>query len=242
MSATASIGRRAENVARIRALLKEGMTSRQIAGETGLAYSTVRAYISDPEGTIEKARKDSYRGTCERCGARTDGSNGAAKAPRICNACQADELHSNRNWTRPRVIAAIKAFAAEHGRPPFAPEWNHKGKPATVPYVTEVQREFGTWNAAIKAAGFAPRPIGTYPRDEEWRRRMSEARRIWTVEMVEESMRRFLIINGRVPLQAEMRKRTNGWDGPSDATVYRRIGRPGIWAAAQLATILRAGV
>jgi len=37
-----------------------------------------------------------YGGTCEKCGARTDGSNGRAKVPKICLRCHR-QRHAERN-------------------------------------------------------------------------------------------------------------------------------------------------
>jgi hypothetical protein len=53
----------------------------------GLSRSYVAELITDPAGDKVRTRKQSYRGVCEACGGRTDGSNGRAKAPRLCLAC-----------------------------------------------------------------------------------------------------------------------------------------------------------
>lgn len=75
---------RAENVARIQALLDSGLTSQQAAERLGLAYSTVRGYVTDPDGAKAHKRKASYAGVCEICGAPTTGSDGRALAPTRC--------------------------------------------------------------------------------------------------------------------------------------------------------------
>lgn len=72
---------------------------------------------------------------------------------------------------RERIIAAIRAFARRKGRPPTAREWQKpvqgRGgrsrigpRSARRPPTRIVQRVFGTWNAAIEAAGFTPRGLG----------------------------------------------------------------------------------
>lgn len=58
-------------------------------------------------------------------------------------------------WTRERVIAAIQEWAREHGEPPRSLEWR-RATPA-FPHDATVKRLFGSWNAAIAAAGFEPR-------------------------------------------------------------------------------------
>lgn len=65
------------------ALRSEGLLMRQIAERMGVAVSTVDSWLNDPDGSRLRARKDSYRGTCEVCGARTDGSAGR-RAPTRC--------------------------------------------------------------------------------------------------------------------------------------------------------------
>jgi DNA-binding CsgD family transcriptional regulator len=44
----------------------------------------------------EKCRKDQYGGECENCGAKTDGSNGRANAPKLCRYC-AETKYAERN-------------------------------------------------------------------------------------------------------------------------------------------------
>lgn len=106
-----------------------------------------------------------YGGSCVDCGAATDGSNGRAKAPERCNPCQA--IHRTL-WTRETIGAAIRQWHFEHGAFPAATDWNatlarrfgRPDRPVDFPSVETVQRVFGSWNAAIRAAGFEPRPVG----------------------------------------------------------------------------------
>jgi hypothetical protein len=75
--------------------------------------------------------------------------------PRFCSTC----IHfEQRRWHPEVIIEAIRRFAAEHGRPPLSSEclppireWDG------YPSAQTVQAAFGTWAAAIEAAGF-PRP------------------------------------------------------------------------------------
>lgn len=77
---------RAESETMAAALRAEGLKLREIAERMGVAVSTVDAWINDPGGKRLACRKSSYRGSCEVCGAPTDGSNGVEKAPSRCSA------------------------------------------------------------------------------------------------------------------------------------------------------------
>lgn len=62
-------------------------------------------------------------------------------------------------WTRPGLVTAIRDFAASAGRPPTADEWRVAGP---WPTLKTVMRHFGSWAAAIEAAGFQRPTRGTY--------------------------------------------------------------------------------
>lgn len=66
----------------------------------------------------------------------------------FCRTC------SCRYWTHDRILAAFRDWAHAHGRPPRAMEWV-LATPAT-PNAKTVMRRFGSWNAAVASAGFAP--------------------------------------------------------------------------------------
>lgn len=65
-----------------------GLLLREIAERMGVAVSTVGSWLTDPDGSRLRARKDGYRGVCEVCGAPTTGGNGYL-APRMCHRCNA---------------------------------------------------------------------------------------------------------------------------------------------------------
>jgi hypothetical protein len=78
-------------------------------------------------------------------------------------------------------VAAIRRFAERHGRPPVCTDFNpalarSKGlrdraerfrADGDYPPYASVQRVFGQWNEAIRAAGFEPLPTGRKLADRE---------------------------------------------------------------------------
>lgn len=164
---------RAAKVAKAQALRAQGMMLREIAAEMGSSTSTVHEWITDPDLAKAKQRKVGYRGTCEDCGRPTDGGNGRDNAPKRCFTCASAHRTSKMVWPRAAVLEAIRAWAAEHGEPPAIADWCptmarstlHDEERArrweladgTWPHFQTVCRRFGTWSAAIEAAGFTPR-------------------------------------------------------------------------------------
>jgi hypothetical protein len=133
---------RAENAARAAELKAEGLNGVQIAERMGLSRSYAAELLTDPEGHVVRARKDSYRGTCELCGNPTDGSDGP-NAPKVCFECI--------RWTREEVLAACDSFFAEHDRSPRRIDAIHSN--GAVPTERAAVRLFGGWNEMLLAAG-----------------------------------------------------------------------------------------
>lgn len=63
-----------------------------------------------------------------------------------------------RPWTHRMVVAAIRRWARETGRPPRSLEWGCAGPWWPSSHV--VVKLFGTWKDAIRAAGFEPPAAG----------------------------------------------------------------------------------
>jgi hypothetical protein len=207
-----------------------GLRSADIARDLGISYSFVRELINDPTGAKVKARKQRYAGKCERCGGATTGCNGAAAAPKRCADCAAELKHSERHWTSETVVAAIQVFAARHGRPPTATECLH-GERDGVPPVSIVQREFGSWLAGVRAAGFEVPGVGKYERTDETRAKMSAAQSVagieWTPDLILAAIREWTYKHDTPPTAKTWRRAA--MNHPAHTTVQRRFGS---WNAA----------
>lgn len=146
----------------------EGCNLRDIAAELDVPISTVHAWLRDPDGAKARARKDRYRGTCVGCGVPTTGSRGRDAAPERCSECAMAWIWDAEHK---RILAAFREWFEEFGDRPYATDWNSclaraKGQPERAarserepgrwPSTSSVINHFGTWNAAVKAAGFDP--------------------------------------------------------------------------------------
>jgi transposase len=171
---------RVETLAWIRALVADGWTHRQVAEELCISANSVKNLLYDPDGAKQRARRRRYQGKCEVCGKPTDGSNGRAAAPKLCAAHSLEKQHEERQWTRSRIIASFWAFEAIMGRQPTAgdilgsaPSYQAhystcrvaeigraRVRGAVLPHPGFVYREFGSWAAALEAAGMSPNPRG----------------------------------------------------------------------------------
>lgn len=178
---------RAEKVERATALRREGLKLREIAERMGAPISTVDSWVNDPDLTKHMARRRKYGGTCLDCGVPTDGSRGAEAASKRCDECAKRHRHDTRTWTPQTVVDAIRAWASKYGEPPSAAEWTpgmrgfdaerYYSDAPVIPPASVVQAECGSWNAAIRLAGFTPRPPGCYGRrgeDPEFRASLAE--------------------------------------------------------------------
>lgn len=129
----------------------------------------------------ERCRKLSYDLICVECGGRVDGTT-PSKIPDldepVCIKCAGAHYAV---WTAEAVLLAIQEWADEHGGiPPSANQARacHALDPSALPNVNHVRYRWGTWNAAIRAAGFEPHaggPVGGYtPLTPEQRRECAE--------------------------------------------------------------------
>lgn len=156
-------------------LRSHGHGYNSIARAVGISNSTVIRWL-DPTFNARqlancRATKERYRGVCEECGGPTSGCNGPGTAARYCAHCAPG---INAIWTRESVVEAIRYFAERYGQPPSAQKWSpslaRQGNRDDLaerfyedgcwPHTNSVLVLFGSWNAAIAAAGFTPRRPG----------------------------------------------------------------------------------
>jgi hypothetical protein len=104
-------------------------------------------------------------------------------------------------WSRAKIVAAIKRDARERGTPPRAVHWQRPDPDGRRPSTEVVRRHFRSWDAALKAAGFAG--------SERWDR-----------ERIIAALRTFAERNGRAPMQADLRPKRPGLPG-YDMVAYR---------------------
>jgi hypothetical protein len=126
-------------------------------------YDHRRKYCS------ERCRKSTYGQACVDCGTRTThGAEGPKMAEPRCGPCSRQHRVI---WTAEKIIERIQAWATVYGEPPAMPDWNpwdarhrlrdearaERFEAGSWPTFRSVVERFGTWNAGITAAGFAPR-------------------------------------------------------------------------------------
>jgi hypothetical protein len=124
----------------------------------------------------DKCRKRTlYSLPCADCGQPCNTDGRVTGASERCLACYTKH---RRQIARAYVIDSIREWAERFGYPPTSVDWNQamcraKGWAAKIeryeatgrpwPSQGEVQLRYGTWNAALEAAGFRP-----LARSEHW--------------------------------------------------------------------------
>jgi hypothetical protein len=112
-----------------------------------------------------------------------------------------------RPWREPAILAAMRAWAREHGRPPTSSEWAHASP--SHPTSATVRRRFGVFENALASAGLsAPH--------RRWRFKP------WTDEQILEALRSWAAVRGRAPTSFDWLRAGPG--RPSATTVRYRYG------------------
>jgi hypothetical protein len=60
-------------------------------------------------------------------------------------------------WNRESMVLALRAWAAQNGCTPTSRDWQAPERAGDRPTTQRVRREFGSWSAALAAAGIEPR-------------------------------------------------------------------------------------
>ena len=195
---------RARRIEAAQRMARGGVRTAEIAAVLDVSPRTVRSYLG--------------AGRCRDCGdpVVTD----VARCPR-CAARRA-----RRPWaTRAEVVAAIHAWVRETGAPPRQQDWVPtddrdrrwaREYPRWPSWMT-VRTLFGSWGAALRAAGYAPN------------------RERWTPERIAAALREFAREKGRAPIASDL---THDCGLPARPTIARYFGS---LAAAREAAGLEAG-
>ena len=191
---------REERILAAQRMAKAGVSVATIAGVLDIAPRTVRGYLR--------------AGSCADCGT-------PVVTAALCPRCAARRTTRPR-MTRAEVLAAIREWVEVTGEPPRVEEWTPSADPQQRwareyprwPSFMTVRTHFGTWPAALRAAGCTP------PRVR------------WDREAIVRALQRLADERGGAPAQ-----RSLGGPGlPSPHTVRRHFGS---YAGALLAAGLR---
>jgi len=137
-----------------------GATSTAIAARLGVAPSTVRGWLSDPEGSGSRARKRRYGACCWSCGRATTG-NEPGQARALCPTCRA---RIRRRWTPALVVQRMREWQARYGTWPTASDWHssrahdrggeaqRRWEEGIWPPASTVTRLFRRFDYAVRAA------------------------------------------------------------------------------------------
>lgn len=141
--------------------LRAAMRTAEIARRLGVAPSTVRDYLRDPDGQQARGRRQSHaRGVCSRCGQRT----GARRGRRVFLLCPRCAAATRAKWDQAAVIDCYLNWWARFGVEPTSTDWNHtharrragvaleRFQAGRWPTLTVIKRLFGNWSALTTAA------------------------------------------------------------------------------------------
>lgn len=118
-------------------------------------------------------------------------------------------------WTRDALIAEIQRHAVD-GQPPKADEFASK--------IDSIRREFGTWSAAVEAAGFKPRARGGQPGNGNRAAERQEVPVVWRIKVPGTGLRYRTVTEGWIAAdeiehdgeRVADEARKNGQDGKAD--------------------------
>lgn len=148
-------GQASDLTKRVVELVRAGHNGLAIASKLGVSKSRVYESLNDPTGEKSRARKAKAQRPCVDCGepCNTDGSR--SEPSERCHRCACAKQSADAKW-KPDTV------------PPMASEWGDSFRrhpdfeKGGWPTATTVAYRFGTFNAAVEAAGLQPahRPGG----------------------------------------------------------------------------------
>ena len=141
--------------------LRRGLGTSDIARRLAVSPSTIRDYISDPDGEKARARQAKKpRGSCISCGGKT-GPNRGKRVFKVCADCMP---RLRAQWTRETTINAYLDWSERHSVEPTSTDWNRtlafrRGGEAVErfsagkwPSSSVIVRLFGNWGSFVAAA------------------------------------------------------------------------------------------
>lgn len=151
-------------------LVKQGLSLEEIGEQLGVKRQRVKQMLDQigedatPPDEAAKLRSRKRRAEVESL-IREAVRNGASTRSEIAAAAGITPNHpqlrgrflSERKWNKESIVAALKRFYAARKKPPRASVWATGNRPDYCPDVSTVQRYFGSWNAALEAAGIPTR-------------------------------------------------------------------------------------
>lgn len=136
---------------RVLALRADGLSWTAVSRAVGIPAETCRRWSmgADPFTVAFNATGRHRVGVDRRC---EDCARPMHRSTRgdVCRTCIGAR---RRRATAEAAVRALAAYVQEHGRPPAADEWQAEHR---QPSPTAMQNVFGSWRAALAAAGLDP--------------------------------------------------------------------------------------
>jgi len=153
--------------------LHTSMSTAEVARRLDVSRSTVRDYLSDPDGARARQRRASAeRGRCARCGTAT----GAARGTRQFALCLSCAGHARASWTAADVLDAYLTWWRRFGDRPTSSDWHrtratrrggealerfNSGRWPTASVIVRLFGGFRALTAAAERALTAELPVST---------------------------------------------------------------------------------
>lgn len=95
---------------------------------------------------------------CVKCSHKAPGRKRPDGPPRHAPGAGGPKVHNR--WTDEMILSSIQDWALVRGDTPTANDAMDTTNRDRLPSLPTIRKHFGSWNAAIAAAGFEPRPSG----------------------------------------------------------------------------------